>query len=512
MSAIITKNGKKLLARQFVNEMTRSRVEGLLDAFSKLVGTDASQRQHTFVETDSVRYVYQPLDDIYVVLVTTKNSNILEDLEALRLFSRVIPEYCRSNDEAEILNKAFELIFAFDEIVALGYRENVNLAMIRTYTEMDSHEERVHKQILNAQMRDAINKGQLKAKELKKNHERNMGKGGRGISSATAISSSNAHNFTSADAAISSSTTSSYIPKTPAVSAAASSKGGGKALKLGARIVSDDAFLQQLRSEGQLVSDLQTTSITDKAKPLILEDRSPVYVQATEKLNASVSRNGGVESAEILGNVSLNITETEFNTVTLKMNSNQISGTQIQVHPNMDKAVWQKESRLKLKSVQKPYPLNTDVGLVKWRNVLDKEEQLPLTLNVFPNDSAEGCTVNIEFTLQKDIQLTDVIITIPLPPATQPVVSEVYGSYDYVRSKSQLLWTIPVIDSSSENGTLEFSVPNGHSDHFFPVNLSFTSESLICGIEVEDVTDHEGGNSVKHTLQSGIVVEKYEVI
>uniref|UniRef100_A0A914P3G8 Coatomer subunit delta n=1 Tax=Panagrolaimus davidi TaxID=227884 RepID=A0A914P3G8_9BILA len=86
-------------------------------------GKRFSQRQQTFVETDSVRYVYQPLDDIYVVLVTTKNSNILEDLEALRLFSRVIPEYCRSNDEAEILNKAFELIMAFDEIVALGYRE-----------------------------------------------------------------------------------------------------------------------------------------------------------------------------------------------------------------------------------------------------------------------------------------------------------------------------------------------------------------------------------------------------
>lgn len=36
------------------------------------------------------------------------------------------------------------MLSAFDEIVALGYKENVNLAQIRTYTEMDSHDERVH--------------------------------------------------------------------------------------------------------------------------------------------------------------------------------------------------------------------------------------------------------------------------------------------------------------------------------------------------------------------------------
>ena len=87
----------------------------------------------------------------------------MEDLETLRLFSRVIPEYCRSvfgignscegvltqtlrnMDEADILDNSFSLIFAFDEIVALGYRESVNLAQIRTFVEMDSHEEKVKK-------------------------------------------------------------------------------------------------------------------------------------------------------------------------------------------------------------------------------------------------------------------------------------------------------------------------------------------------------------------------------
>lgn len=66
-----------------------------------------------------------------------------------------IPEYCRVLEESEISEHCFDLIFAFDEIVALGYRENVNLAQIRTFTEMDSHEEKVFRAVREVRRRGA---------------------------------------------------------------------------------------------------------------------------------------------------------------------------------------------------------------------------------------------------------------------------------------------------------------------------------------------------------------------
>ena len=120
--------------------MSRARIDSLLASFPKVIPTNT---QHTSVETADVRYVYQPLEDLYILLITNKASNILQDIETLHLFARVVSDMCRSADQREILKNSFDILEAFDEIVSLGYRESVNLMQVRNILEMESHEEKI---------------------------------------------------------------------------------------------------------------------------------------------------------------------------------------------------------------------------------------------------------------------------------------------------------------------------------------------------------------------------------
>ena len=161
-AVILTKSSKMLLARQFV-PTTRLRIESLVAAFPKLVEADS---QHTFVETSDVRYVFQPLEQLYLLLITNKQSNIMEDLDTLQMMSKLVSDHCTSATEEGVSAKKFELIFAFDEVLALGHKEGVTLQQIKTYLEMDSHEEKLHQIIMESKMNEAREEARRKAEEI----------------------------------------------------------------------------------------------------------------------------------------------------------------------------------------------------------------------------------------------------------------------------------------------------------------------------------------------------------
>lgn len=536
-AGITTKSGKCLMSRQFV-EMSRTRIEGLFAAFPKIMGghggssaagaSGSSQVQHTFVETDSVRYVYQPLQTLYVVLITTKTSNILEDLETLRLFARVLPEYCRSIDEAEVMDNVFQLIFAFDEIVALGYRENVNLAQIQTFTKMDSHEEKVHMAVRQTQEREARAKAKEVARELQKQKMeaaraqrsaggRPGGMGGMGGGGGLDYKSGGFNSTggysgpTGGSSGMGSLTTPDEPPKPKFPTRNTSSK----AMKLGSKGKNVDSFVDQLKSEGEKVSSQQEASQKPKSRA-----KSPdaptesVHVSAEEKLKVIVNRDGGLKTMELTGMLTLKIGSEDASKVRLHLAGPARQDTVLQTHPNIDKALFNGRRQVGMKQADRPFPVNTDVGVLKWRFVTEDEACVPLMINCWPSENnSGGCDVNIEYELEDDsLELRDVEITIPTGGGpTAPVMNECTGDYDYDKRKGALVWRVPVVDANEKSGAMDFTAAGAIPDNFFPVTLTFHSKSSYCGIKVESCVDLATSEPVKFSSDTNFFPTAYEV-
>ncbi|KAI9589270.1 hypothetical protein GQX74_007439 [Glossina fuscipes] len=515
-AAVCTKNGKVIISRQFV-EMTKARIEGLLAAFPKLM---TAGKQHTYVETDSVRYVYQPLEKLYMLLITTKASNILEDLETLRLFSKVIPEYCHSLEEKEILDNAFNLIFAFDEIVALGYRESVNLAQIKTFVEMDSHEEKVYQAVRQTQEREARQKMREKAKELQRQR---MESAKRGTSAGMGRSSGgfSSDGFGSSGGSMSGINTPSIEIDNKPILPKPQKPISRNALKLGGKSKDVDSFVDQLKSEGEKIVNLTPTPASSNqavanAKAKIISDihTESIHLKLEDKLVVRIGRDGGLQQFELSGLLTLRITDENLGRIKVQLQNDDTHGIQLQTHPNVDKELFKTRSIIGLKNPTKPFPLNTDVGVLKWRFVSQDDSAIPLTINCWPSENGEGgCDVSIEYDLEaQHLELQDVTIVIPLPVNVQPNVVEYDGTYNYDSRKHILQWNIPVIDAANKMGSMEFSCSSSIHGDFFPVQATFVSKTPYVALKAKDVTLVDDDSSVKFSTETLLFVDKYEIV
>ncbi|KAG0294462.1 Coatomer subunit delta [Linnemannia gamsii] len=538
--SVCTKSGKALISRQF-REMTRARIEGLIASFPKLT---SSGQQHTTIETDHVRYVYQPLEELFIVLITNKQSNILQDIDTLQLVSRVVSSTCRPTDAREIDRNAFELLSSFDEIISLGYRENVNLAQVGSISEMDSHEEKIQEMIEKNKEREAKEELKRRAKILdlqRKEQRKNtggmgggygqggmggMGGGGYGQSSPMGFggqsgmggmggmgnsNSNQGYNSPSPSMDDSSSKFNNPTPKAPATKA--------RGMQLGRKQNNSDLF-ESLRSEVEATPAPQQyqqqapaqNSYSAPAEPAF--PMESVHVQIEEKITMIANRDGGLESMEVKGDLMLRVSDPSRAKISLALRHLDDPNIQFKTHPNVNKILFNKEKAIAFRDSSKEFPLNTPTGVLRWRYLSKDESSIPLSINCWPSPAGDGSSdVNIEYQLEnEEMEFKNVNIIIPLPHGANPTVGEVDGEYVVDRQQSVLIWQLPSIDSSNASGSLEFNCEGEDTENFFPVSVQFESERLICDVDVIDVTQVADGSSVPFSKQSVLTPAEYSVV
>ncbi|KAI9481598.1 MAG: hypothetical protein EXX96DRAFT_567347 [Benjaminiella poitrasii] len=506
-AAVVTKSGKAVISRQF-HEMQRSRIEGLLASFPKLTSTG---QQHTTVETEHVRFVYQPLDDLFMVLITNRQSNILQDIESLHLFARVVTDICRSCDETHILRNAFELLCAFDEIISVGYRENVNLSQVKSSIEMESHEERIQEIIAKNKEQEAKEELKRRAKQFEMQRKEAQ-KRGQGFMQGNFNSSSSMGSYMGGYSPSSESTPS--MRESPSSysrpsSNAPSSTSKARGMQLGRKPKAADLF-EAIKPD---VEEPLLNSSSHANQQAAKQHQEGIHVDIEERISLTANKDGGLEQMDVRGILTLKISDPSAARVSLGLKANDDPSIQFKTHPNVDKNAWKDRHVVQMRDISRPFPANQSLEVVKWKLSTRDETMVPLTVTCWPSPAGNGtCDVNVEYELENDeLELRDVVIYIPLPAEPTAEVTQVDGSYFVDRSRRVLEWQIPVINSSNKSGLLECNIPGDDVNSFFPVSVTFVGEKLICGVDVLTITSTETNSDATFSKEVLLSADDYVI-
>ena len=533
---VLTKSGRILLARQFV-PISRQRIESLYNSFPKLLNTDV---QHTFIETEQVRYVYQLIDDLYGIIITNKNSNIMEDLDTLQLISKLVPEYCGSTNENDVAYNSFELCSAFDELISIGYRESVTLNQIHTFTEMDSHEEKLQKIIQESKINEAreqmkqradnIERKKLEEKKFNSQLSNDMSYGSSSTrNNKKSFNSSSTYNNDTIN------TQPTYNNDTispaanahkPAVKHGAAVKGKGMSLSKSKKTT--DEFLSTLAKEDSSISNipiqLNTTNdannIVDNkqtnqsAASALIQGEDAVSIIIDEKCIIELERDMTLKKMELKGEMKLQIYDPKYSHIIVHTNGmlRDSDGYKCRLHPKINKSAWSDSHELSLTDTSKSFPVGSDNALAvcKWRKQYIDDTSVPISFNIWPTTENGQSVMSCEYTMDHDeLVLNNVHVNIPC--RTQPNVSSCSGEWKYNKAHNILQWSIGIIDQNTNSGTIEFSVSECDSDTFYPINIEFNSTTSFSGIDITNVTTVNDNQDVKFVPHISFTPETYVI-
>ena len=120
-----------------------------------------------------------------------------------------------------------------------------------------------------------------------------------------------------------------------------------------------------------------------------------VHLTVNEKLVVTAGRDGGLQNMEVLGMMQLRVTDPQCGCILIAIDNQDDRPIQFQVpvtmvmmschhhyiqtHPNVDKKLFTNESVIGLKQANRSFPINSDIGVLKWRLQTVDEALLPLS-------------------------------------------------------------------------------------------------------------------------------------
>jgi hypothetical protein len=236
-----------------------------------------------------------------------------------------VPDVANGHTEELIVEHAFELVFAFDEVISIGVKENVTLEQIKTFTEMDSHEEKLQKIIQESKFNEAREEAKRKAQTIDKQkvQARKMeastkkfsgggpsnfgGSGGSGMGSGGRYgggggSDGGSDSYGNGGGGGGGGSSFSNERKKP-VAGAKKSMG----MKLGKSGAKKDTFFEAMAREEKLTGPKAPTAHKPGEVAAVEMDHDKVHVNVEEKLTLVMEKDGGVKKLDLKGEMKITI-------------------------------------------------------------------------------------------------------------------------------------------------------------------------------------------------------------
>lgn len=300
---------------------------------------------------------------------------------------------------------------------------------------------------------------------------------------------------------------------------------------LGAAVSQDAAPVAAAASSSRPSATVVAKPATSAADALPASETEAVHVIVKERVSVTATRDGSLSSLEVKGDLELRITDPALAKVKLQISQGVALGDELQykTHPHVDKAAWASGHAITLRDPSKPFPVNQNLAVLRWRLASKDESLVPLSISCWPSVSGDGSgDVNVEYELENtNLELDNVVIAIPVPGEVTSAEPSA-GDYQWDEDAGTLYWNIGTVNSStSTSGTLEFSIGSeaDSADVFFPVQVDFSSSSAESstgggrtltetGVDSIVSTANGPGSSqpVQWSKQSVLLAEGYQIV
>ena len=265
----------------------------------------------------------------------------------------------------------------------------------------------------------------------------------------------------------------------------------GKGMQLGKKSKTTDMF-ERVRGDMGVSPESVSAPLTAAAPAPVANvnpgrsslEKNAIQITVAERISAKISREGQLKSFSVNGDLQLRISDPSLTKVKLDLNASPSHGATFRTHPKVDKALFNSSKEIQLKDVASEFPINNSVGVLRWtvNATADASDVLPITFTVWVNKGAEDSfTITVEYELNGDDTLNDVVVMIPFSSA-EPVVASFDAIYEV--TGDSLEWKIGPIDPSNSGGSFEFEAQTDDESEFFPMKVSFSKSKPLVDVDV----------------------------